>query len=124
MANGHEAVKMPSGDYLCPLSGDSAAKASAPPAAVAMASSTPGHFTMTIPEALALRAVLSRSGQTPELLHPDTAPEFRALVTRLWDVKPVTPAGNCTCERPTRGMSSFHCGTCGRVKVYRPGGGR
>lgn len=28
---------------------------------------------------------------------------------------PHMPAGRCACVRPSRGTTSFHCGTCGKV---------
>ena len=113
LSPGHEAWTLPSGRLVCPMKiEDQVKRATVTPRTNSI------EFTMSIPEALALRAVLTRLGQTPSMLHPDTPAEVRALWARLWAVEPVTPAGNCACARPTRGMSSFHCGDCGKVIVY------
>jgi hypothetical protein len=118
MANGHEAVKMPSGDYVCPLGGATGR----PPAAVAHSSAVPGEVVLSSAEVLELRTILSALVQRLLLL-PRSVPHYRftregnAILRKIYDVKPREELpGRCECAHPTRGFSSFHCGNCGRVR--------
>ena len=118
LAPGHLAWRLPSGSLVCPLKIEESTHATAPKDEDSASPTSPDLFTMSTQEALALRAVLTRLAQTPSMLHPDTAPEIRSLFTRLWRVEPLTPGGICRCKSVTKGVSSFHCGTCGKIVVF------
>jgi hypothetical protein len=113
MNPGHEAWKLPSGNLVCPMKIEDAMKRPSPATVAPRTNSV--EFTMTIAEAVALRTLLGHLGQGPDKLSLHATSEIRSLLTRLWAVEAPVPAGYCGCRPPTRGITSFHCGTCGRV---------